>query len=174
MSFLVELWEYVVIFTLAAIPWIEIAVVIPIGIAAGLSPFWVTAVAFIGNWLPVLLIIVLYEKWQIWRAKRRERQTSIERTDEEPAQIVGESTQVEEGTKKGKRAQRIWNRYGLPGLALLAPAITGIHLAAVMALALKSSKRATLVWMTISLVVWAVGMGLVSYYGLEWFDFIKR
>lgn len=209
MDFLFTTWEYILVFIMAATPWIEILIVIPVAVAAGLSAFWVTIIAFIGNALPVLLIVALYEKWEQWRLKRRTKaieesthatsetecltsnELSIEQDsgelhsdvhpyEELPSEdqaTVGpsqpEEPAAEEPSKRGKRARKIWDRYGLPGLALLAPAITGIHLAAVMALAFKSPKRATAIWMTISLALWAVATGVVSYYGLEWLDWIR-
>lgn len=188
MDFLYTTWEYILVFLMAATPWVEILLVIPVAIAAGLSPFWVTVIAFIGNALPVLLIVALYEKWEQWRSIRRDKREALS-TDEPMESITDEPSisvePTEEGqtqeeatteqpSKRGKRARKIWDRYGLPGLALLAPAITGIHLAAVMAFAFKSPKRATAIWMTISLALWAVGTGIVSYYGLEWFDWIRQ
>jgi predicted membrane-bound mannosyltransferase len=35
--------EYLLVFLGAAIPWLEIAIVVPLGIIAGLSPIWVMA-----------------------------------------------------------------------------------------------------------------------------------
>lgn len=163
---LLQIWEYIVVFIMAATPWMEVLIVIPIAIASGLSPFWVVVVAFVGNVLSVWLIIAIYERWEIWRTQRKRRKGEIEK--------VSYDCQVEEQPKKiskrGSRARKIWNRYGLPGLALLAPAVTGIHLAAVMALACKSPKRSTAIWMTISLAVWSIGIGIMSFYGLSFLD----
>ena len=157
---LLQIWEYILVFIMAATPWIEVLVVIPIAVASGLSPLWVVIVAFIGNVIPVWIIIAIYEKWESWQSQRKRRKSEVEKVsygsqaEEQPTKI----------SKRGKRARKIWNRYGLPGLALLAPAITGIHLAAVMALAFKSPKRLTAIWMTISLAVWSIGMGIMSFY----------
>ncbi|MBS3968709.1 MAG: small multi-drug export protein [Clostridia bacterium] len=162
---MVNIWEYILVFIMAATPWIEVLVVIPVAIASGLSPFWVVMAAFVGNVIPVWIIIAIYEKWEIWQSQRKSRKSEGEKgsydsqVEEQPKKI----------SKRGNRARKIWNRYGLPGLALLAPAITGIHLAAVMALAFKSPKRSTAIWMTISLAVWSIGMGIISFYGLSLF-----
>ncbi|OEF97605.1 hypothetical protein BHF68_14705 [Desulfuribacillus alkaliarsenatis] len=183
---------------MAAIPWVEIVLVIPLAIASGLNPYWVTLIAFIGNALPILIIIAAYEKWESWRAERKRRKELAEQesVDLQPAELQStelqstelqstelQSTELqsteaqdaseEQPSKRGKRGRKIWNKYGLPGFALLAPAVTGIHLAAVMALAFKSPKRPTAIWMTTSLALWSVTMGVVSYYGLGWLDWIR-
>ena len=149
------------IFILAFIPMIEVLVVIPIAIAIGLSPFLVVTVAFAGNLLAVWIIILVYEKLEIWWDEYKLRQS--EGYENQALE------QIEKASKRGDRARRIWNRYGLPGLALLAPAIIGIHLAVIVALAFKSPKQSTAIWMTISLAVWSIGLGVVSFYGLSLF-----
>lgn len=64
-------------------------------------------------------------------------------------------------------ANRIWHRFGLPGLALASPAIIGVHLATVIALALQSKKRTIELWMTVSVFVWTVVLTVWAHYGIE-------
>ncbi|MFP9192084.1 small multi-drug export protein [Natronosalvus vescus] len=127
-------WQYVLVFLLAATPLLEILVVIPIGIALGLDPVLVAIVAFAGNLIPIYGIVALSERVSAWLERRRSNEPSARR----------------------KRATRIWNDYGLPGLALLSPIVTGVHLATVLALSLGARRRATLVWMTASIALWTV------------------
>ena len=136
------LLKYSVVFLLAATPWVELMVVIPMGAAMGLSVTPLTVVAFIGNALPVFAIIALFRWWERRRGPVRRRWSA--------------------------RATRVWDRYGLPGLALLGPVLTGIHLAAVMARALGAWRRQTAQWMIASLAIWAVITGLVTAVGVEW------
>lgn len=137
--------QYALVFVLAAIPWLEILVVIPIGIGLGLNAVGVAAFAFLGNVLPVYAIIAFYTRLREWWDRRREG-------DDE------ESTRHE-------RARAIWDRYGLPGLAIASPIVTGVHLAAVIALAVGSSKRSVGAWMTASIAVWTVVLTAGAYYG---------
>ena len=151
-----EYWEYITVFLLAAIPWIEVVIVIPLGIAGGLSPVAVVILAFTGNLLTILMIIVLYDKWTAWRERRRERK--------------GITKQV---SKKRERAKQIWERYGLPGLAIVGPFFIGTHLTAVMGMAFGSRKSFVTFWMTFSLLVWTVGLTAASYYGLDYLNLIR-
>ena len=151
------------VFIMAAIPLIEISVVIPVAIATGLSPVWVMIVAFVGNTLPVLIIIVVYEKSERWWAERQSQKSKAHERQEGSSEITSKTS------KRRARARKIWDLYGLPGLSLLAPALTGVHLVVVMALAFKCPKLPTAIWMTISLALWSLGLGVLSFYGLVLF-----
>lgn len=151
------MWEYIFIFILSATPWIEILFVIPPAISAGLHPIPVAIVAFIGNILPVIGIVYLYEKWVQWRISRK-NPVSSGHTDS--------GAQKPESRRK-KIGRKIWDKYGLPGLALLAPIATGVHLAAVLALVSKSPRTSIVLWMFLSLFIWTVILTVSTYYGLD-------
>jgi Ca2+/H+ antiporter, TMEM165/GDT1 family len=61
-------------------------------------------------------------------------------------------------------------RWGVPGLALLAPVSTGTHIAAVAALSLGAPRRNVLWWMIAGLGVWAVGVAAAAVLGLGLLD----
>ncbi|QOY35022.1 small multi-drug export protein [Anaerobacillus isosaccharinicus] len=147
MDFFLSLWEYIVIFILAAVPWVEILIIIPIGIINGLNPILVGLLSFLGNLSTVYLLIFFFEKYEQWRAKKKKKKEK----------------------KRTKRAVEIWNKYGLPGLSLAGPFLTGAHLAVVIAISLGAKKKATLVWTTISLALWTILLTISSYYGVDLF-----
>ncbi|GKW46754.1 small multi-drug export protein [Planococcus sp. NCCP-2050] len=146
------IYEYFLVFLGAAIPWFEIALVIPLGIVWGLSPFWVMVMAFVGNMLTVLALIIGFDKFKDWYIKRQEAKG---KTD----------------SKKNERAKNIWNKYGLPGLALLGPILIGTHIAAFIGMTLGATKRNTTIWLTISIGLWTLVFGLATAFG---FDFFTR
>ncbi|MGJ9384944.1 small multidrug efflux protein - like protein [Salipaludibacillus neizhouensis] len=152
------LWQYSLIFIMAATPWLEILVVIPIGVGMGLNPFFVGVFSFIGNFLPILLIVYslhklqktgIYKNW----SSNREKKTLKNK---------------EKQSSKNNRAMNVFRKYGLPGLAILGPLLTGIHLAAIIALSLKIDKNKITVWMGGSLLVWTLFITIASVYSIDW------
>lgn len=133
------LWAYCLVFLLAAIPFFELITVIPIAIIAGLSTFLVTLLALLGNLATVLLLMLFMERIR----KRR--------------------------SKRSTRAKKIWDKYGMPGLALGGPFFVGSHLTALMIVSFGSTKKVTIIWMTISLVAWSVLMAVVTHMGADYF-----
>jgi hypothetical protein len=139
---------YALVFLLAAIPLVEVLLVIPTAVALGLNPALVALAAFAGNLATVVLVIVSSDR-ALALVRRR-----FGDPEEEP------STRVE-------RAKRLWRRYGTAGLAMAAPVSTGAHLAAVLALSLGSGRRDITAWMTVSLLAWTATLAVGSFYGVE-------
>lgn len=147
-------WAYVALFLLAAAPWLDVFVVVPLGIVAGLSPITVSIVGFAGNFLMIVLIGLFFKQFSLWRESRRVKRG-----------LSGPS-------KKELRAKSIMERYGLPGLALLAPVLLGTDIAAVLAFSLGLSRTRVIQWMGISLVVWTIAMAIGSVYGFGYMAWI--
>lgn len=144
------IYEYFLVFLGAAIPWMEIALVIPLGVVWGLSPFLVMVLAFVGNLLTVLALIFGFERFKIWHQKRQEAKGKTP-------------------SKKSERAKDIMNKYGLPGLALLGPILIGTHIAAFVGMTLGATKRNTTVWLTVSIALWTLIFGLGTALGFDLF-----
>lgn len=141
-------WQYLVLFVLAATPWLEILLVIPLGVARGLDPVAIAVVSVAGNVLTVVPVAVGFERLRRLFPDR----------DGEPS-------------GRSARAKRLLSAYGLPGLALCAPVLTGVHLAAAIAVSLGSRPRRTLAWMSVGIVAWAIVITVASVTGrsaLEW------
>lgn len=144
------MYEYFMVFLGAAIPWMEIALVIPLGVVWGLSPFWVMVLAFVGNLLTVLALIIGFDKFKEWHHKRQEAKGKTP-------------------SKKSERAKNIMNKYGLPGLALLGPILIGTHIAAFVGMTLGATKRNTTIWLTLSIGLWTLIFGLGTALGFDLF-----
>lgn len=141
---------YFLIFLLAAIPLLEIAAIIPIGILGGLSAPLVMFLAFTGNLLTIALLIIFLDKFRNWRHKRKGDEGTT-------------------STKKQQRARRIWNSYGLFGLTFIGPFFVGSHLSTFLAITFGGTKQRTFIFMTASLLTWTVLLGAASYYGFDFF-----
>ncbi|WP_342526314.1 small multi-drug export protein [Chryseomicrobium sp. FSL W7-1435] len=142
--------EYFLVFLGAAIPWLEMGLVIPVGIVTGLDPVLVTIVAAIGNLLTVFIVIIGFERFQRWLAKRRKAKQA-------------------EPSKRSNRAKELWKKYGLPGMIMLGPVLIGTHVAAFIALVVGGSKIQTTIWSTISIILWALVFAVLTALGVDIF-----
>lgn len=143
------IWTYTLIFLLAAIPFFEIMVIVPIAIVGGLPSAPVMIVAFLGNLMTIILLILFIDKIKQWRQRKKE--------------------QGEPNSKRQKRAKNIWTKYGLPGLTFIGPFFVGSHLSALLAITFGGEKKRTLYWMTSSLLCWTLVLGISAQYGFDFF-----
>lgn len=148
---------YLTVFVAAAIPWLEVLLVVPAGIVAGLPPAPTAVVAALGNTATLVPLVLGGDRLRTWWRERRHR---------EDAGPDGPTPFVEPEGRSG-RAQRLFDRYGLAGLAVLGPLLTGIHVAAIVALAAGADRRRALLWLTAGVVVWAGLAAVATVVGIE-------
>lgn len=74
---------------------------------------------------------------------------------------------------KDSKYYKIWNKYGIVGLGLISPLLFGAPIGAALGVALGSSKKPLLIWMSIGIVIWSVGLTAAGYLGLMSFGVIK-
>lgn len=143
------IWTYIIIFLLAAIPFFEVAAIVPIAIIGGVPTIPTITIAFLGNLLTLALLIIFIDKVRSWRKKKQ--------------------TNEEKQAKKNKRAKAIWDKYGLPGLAFIGPFFVGSHLTALLAVTFGGTRTKTLALMTASIAFWAILLGILAHYGFSFF-----
>ena len=102
------------------------------GVALGLHPVLSGIISVVSALVGVTLVVLAGERLQgrIYRSRRLAR--------------------------RRERIERVWKRYGIPGVALQAPLLTGPLLATVLALGLGAPPRPLLGWMIASIVLWGV------------------
>ena len=124
----------------AALPWGEVLFAIPLGIGLGL-PAIVTLVAAVGaNTGAIVVIVRLLVRW-------------------------GRVRHLLLRGKRAKQAERLMNRYGVAGLAMQAPIISGTHAAALVGLLLGARLLPLTVWMTLSIAGWGVAITVLASQG---------
>ncbi len=112
---------------------------IPVGLALGLPPVLSGIAATSGGLLGAVLVTVAGERLQRWLYSRGWL------------------------SKRRKRIERMWKRYGILGVAFQAPILTGAPLGTLVALGLGAPAKRLLFWMCVSLVLWgAVLTGAVA------------
>ncbi len=124
--------EVLKLLSTAAAGALDVWVGIITGVALGLSPALSGAVSTASAIVGVTLVVALGGRLQqlIYRSRRL--------------------------AKRRERVERVWKRYGIQGLALQAPLLTGPILATLLALTLGAPPRPLLLWMLASVVFWGV------------------
>lgn len=142
--------QFIGVMIVAMIPFIEGYVAVPLGIAIGF-PAWMTiTAAIVGNWISVMVVILASDRFKQWLQRRK--------TSER---------QQEKQNKRLERGQKLFQKYGVPGVSLLGPLLIGDHIAALVCIASGASKRYVIIWQTIAIVVWAVGTGILVLLGIN-------
>ncbi len=62
---------------------------------------------------------------------------------------------------------RVWDRYGLIGLSLLAPVTLGAQIGALVGLSLGVKPRSLIIGMALGVAVWCIGIGATVALGLQ-------
>lgn len=140
---------YLIAFLFSATPFFEATIMIPIGILSGLNAWGVIILSVTGNIVTFLLAVVLAEQLKKWWDKRR--------TDKN-----------KRSGEKLEKAAELWNKYGLPGLAIIHSVTIGSsHVTALIALSLGASKTATALWVGGSIIIWAIAFSILSFLGAD-------
>lgn len=155
MDILEFLWAYALVFLLAAVPMLEVVAIIPMGIIAGLATVPVAVFAILGNLVTVILVILLIDQIKAWRNRRKKSNGEVEEEKE---------------SKRSERAKKLWDKYGLPGLAFIGPFFVGSHISAFMSVVLGGSRKKVILWMGASLVFWGVLMAVITHLGFDFFQ----
>ncbi len=107
---------------------------IPAGLVLGLPPVLSGVAATSGGLLGAVLVTVAGERLQRWLYRQRWF------------------------SKRRGRVERLWNRYGLIGVAFQSPVLAGTLLSTTVALCLGAPSRKLLLWMGVSLVFWGAAL----------------
>jgi len=138
------IFQFLGIMLVAMIPFIAGYFAVPAGIAIGFPSVLTITAAIVGNWISVMAVIFASD-----RVKRciQDRKISAKKQNKQAKRI--------------ERGMCLFNKYGVPGVSLIGPFIIGDHIAALVCIAAGAKKRNVIVWQTIAIILWAVGMGLV-------------
>lgn len=131
---------------------IELWAAIPMGTALKLHPLVNGMASALGSIIGAVLVIVLGDRLRNWLIKKR-----------------GGG----KGQKNG-RMYRIWEKYGVIGLGMLSPLLTGAPLGAAIGVSLGAAPGRLIFWMGIGIVIWTIILTTVSTLGFAGFQALKR
>jgi hypothetical protein len=119
---------------------------IPVGLVLGLSPLLSGAAATAGGLLGATIVTVAGERLQRWLYSRGWF------------------------SKRRERVERLWNRYGLIGVAFQSPVLAGTLLSTLVALGLGAPASKLLFWISVSLVFWGTVLTGAAALGFSIFE----
>ena len=117
---------------------------VPVGFILNLHPILVCTMTILGASLGVLLIYLIGSK-----LKRR------------ILSLSGKSN------KKQQKINKIFDRYGVPGLGMLATLVVGPALTMALGLTIVKNGKNLLLWTNIGIVVWSVLLTLIGQVGVN-------
>src|SRR5690625_2744135 len=132
-----ELLLYAAVFIGAAIPAFEVWAAVPLGVIAGLPWLPVVGVGCIGNLITILPVVYAGDKMKAWMSRLRKKPSADE---------VNETDDRESPNARKSRRRRIFERFGVPGLATLGPFRIGVHSGAGLGRAPGGSRQKVIIW----------------------------
>lgn len=138
-----ELWISFV--TVLGVGVIELWLAIPTGVALQLHPVLNGLASALGAIIGALLVIFLGDRLRNWILKKRGKA---------------------KGQEKRGWIYTVWDKYGVIGLGLLSPLITGAPLGAAIGISLGASPGRLLFWMALGIVVWSLILTTITTLGL--------
>ncbi|MFH1560555.1 MAG: small multi-drug export protein [Chloroflexota bacterium] len=132
---------------------VELWAAVPTGLALGLHPVVVGIIAAIGAILGALAVVLLGERVRTWLVRRHS----------------GKDKKEQHGL-----VPRIWHRYGVIGLGLLAPLLTGAPLGVALGFILGESAGRLLFWTSLGIVLWSTVFTLAGALGLAGIEALRH
>lgn len=130
---------------------IELWAAIPAGTALKLHPLLNGITSAFGAIIGAVVVIFFGDRLRQWLLKKREKKE-----------------------KNKGRIYRIWEKYGLIGLGMLSPLLTGAPLGAAIGISLGASPKRLIIRMSIGIVIWTVLLTIISTLGFAGFHMLNR
>jgi uncharacterized membrane protein len=147
------MYQFMMIFVIGFIPFLEAHVAVPLGVLLKV-PFILTAFLGIGGNIISVLLLVLIVTLIKDKLNQHDRYPSINR--------------------RFVKARHYFDKYGVPGLALLGPIVGANHISALVSVVAGARKENVVLWQVISISVWGIGSGLLLFYGIDAYQWLKN
>jgi membrane protein DedA with SNARE-associated domain len=133
---------------------VELWAAIPAGFALQLPPVITGLTAASGSMLGAIVVVLLGDRIRGWLLRHHDSKSS----------------------KAGKPGliDRIWQRYGVMGLGLLAPLLIGTPVGAAVGLTLGVPARRLLWWLSLGIVLWSIVLTIAGIFGLAGFNTLRH
>lgn len=140
--------QFVSLLSVFLVAMVEIWISIPMGLSLNIHPFWVAVLSISGAIAGAIVICFAGEKIRMFLLK------------------------LKQGQKKKKETliQKIWLKYGIIGLGLLAPILTGTAFGAVIGITFGAPKAKMILWLSVGAIIWGSILTIAGYPLIEWVE----
>lgn len=130
------------IFTLFLTAASELLYGIPLGFALGLDPIIIGITSVAGGITAAAFVLILGDRVRSWILGRRKSKN-------------GEAEEQPKGGRH-KLIHKLWDRYGVAGLGLMAPILTGVPLGAAIGVSLGAPARRLFIFLCLGTIIWTI------------------
>jgi hypothetical protein len=123
---------------------LELWLAIPLGLALGLNPVIISLSSMAGSIVAVLVVAYTGDNLRSHILKWRYKEEQI----------------------PSSQLYHIWNKYGVVGLGLTSPLIFGAPLGTAVGIALGAKKEKLIIWMSLGIMVWSLGLTWAVFMGI--------
>ena len=156
-----ELVQPLIVALAGAIPFIEGEGAVSIGIIGGISPVVAAIAAIVGNFLCVLVVVLVSSGARqavVNRSRAKSAALAGGGTIEEPA---ADAADAGRGTARREKFQRAFERYGVPGVSLLGPLLLPTQFTATMLAASGIGRARILFWQAVAIIGWTTVVAVI-------------
>ncbi|MCO7121859.1 small multi-drug export protein [Ihubacter massiliensis] len=154
--------------TVTGIAVLELWAAIPAGFVFGLPPIIIAIVTIIGGILSSLLVVTIGGHVKNYIQNRRAAKYQQLSTSE---QIEMQQRESKKKHRQHSKIYQVWDKYGIIGLGLLAPVLTGALIGSTIAVSLGVPKQRIILWVSLGVIMWTVLLVTLAALGI---DFIFR
>ncbi len=143
--------QWFAVMLIGAIPFVESYGGAALGVLTGIPPAVAILAAVIGNVVAMALTVWIAGSIRDRAVEKRRRN----------------GTEQPEPGKRKQRLQRMFERFGVPGVSLLGQSLLPSHVTAPTLVGFGASRTSVLVWQTIGIAAWGVAFGLLAAAGVS-------
>lgn len=160
-----EFVQPLIVAAAGAIPFIEGEGAATIGIIGGIQPVLAVAAAIVGNFLCVMVLVLISSRTRTavvaHRSRTRDRQTVPAGSDATAPPVVDRQPDGAPTTPRAAKFQRAFERYGVPGVSLLGPLLLPTQFTATMLAAAGVGKARILIWQAVAIIGWTTAVAII-------------
>lgn len=158
-----ELIQPLIVALAGAVPFIEGEGAAAIGILGGINPVIAAIAAIAGNFLCVLLLVLLSSGARGAIVSRHQSRVSAQRAGSGVTVVEAEPEAESERKRARKEKFRTaLERYGVPGVSLLGPLLLPTQFTATMLAATGVSKTRVLIWQAVAIIGWTTVLTVIA------------